>query len=395
MSKRSSQFAMAALPATHLQPLSPPKPLKKDPNFSAASRAKVRISLGPSLLPQAGVAGDDWHPLDVPRSELSLPLTLPTGQTFRWRQTGPSQFTGVIGSHLVSLKHDDRDACGGVSFFLHASSSFCSSSSTSAARSAIWDYLNLDISLGEMWRGFALADRRFDELSRRFGGGARVLRQDPVECVMQFLCSSNNNIARIDKMVGVLSSFGEYLGTVGGYPFHEFPSLERLSVVSEQQLRDSGFGYRAKYIVSAVRALQAKPGGGIAWLASLRCMELHDIIEALSTLPGVGPKVAACIALFSLDQHHAIPVDTHVWKIATRYLIPELAGAKLTARNSALVAQAFVTRFGRYAGWAQNVLFISELPSQKALLLENFANENAKKRKLNYGTLESDEGECR
>lgn len=39
-------------------------------------------------------------------------------------------------------------------------------------------------------------------------------------------------------------------------------------------------------------------------------------MDALSTLPGVGPKVAACIALFSLDHHHAIPVDTHVWQVS-------------------------------------------------------------------------------
>jgi hypothetical protein len=30
---------------------------------------------------------------------------------------------------------------------------------------------------------------------------------------------------------------------------------------------------------------------------------------------GVGPKVAACVALFSLDKHDAIPVDTHVWQV--------------------------------------------------------------------------------
>uniref|UniRef100_A0A251S733 Putative DNA glycosylase, Helix-turn-helix, base-excision DNA repair n=1 Tax=Helianthus annuus TaxID=4232 RepID=A0A251S733_HELAN len=50
----------------------------------------------------------------------------------------------------------------------------------------------------------------------------------------------------------------------------------------------------------------------------------------LTSLPGVGPNVAACIALFSLDQHHVVPVDTHVWKIATRYLVQELAGKRLT-----------------------------------------------------------------
>lgn len=72
---------------------------------------------------------------------------------------------------------------------------------------------------------------------------------------------------------------------------------------------------RAKYIIGTVNALQSKPGGGTEWLASLRNLDLHEVIDALSTLPGVGPKVAACIALFSLDQHHAIPVDTHVWQV--------------------------------------------------------------------------------
>ena len=37
-----------------------------------------------------------------------------------------------------------------------------------------------------------------------------------------------------------------------------------------------------------------------------------------SPLPGIGPKVAACVALFSLDKHDSIPVDTHVWQLALR-----------------------------------------------------------------------------
>lgn len=72
---------------------------------------------------------------------------------------------------------------------------------------------------------------------------------------------------------------------------------------------------RAKYITGTVSSLQSKPGGGNEWLLSLRKLDLEDAVSALCTLPGVGPKVAACIALFSLDQHSAIPVDTHVWKV--------------------------------------------------------------------------------
>lgn len=37
--------------------------------------------------------------------------------------------------------------------------------------------------------------------------------------------------------------------------------------------------------------------------------------EALQELHGVGPKVADCIALFSLDKLDAVPCDTHVWQV--------------------------------------------------------------------------------
>jgi hypothetical protein len=82
----------------------------------------------------------------------------------------------------------------------------------------------------------------------------------------------------------------------------------------------------------------------------------------------VGPKVAACICLFSLDKHGAIPVDTHVWNLATRYYAPHLAKKSLTPKLHAEVQQAFVDRFGPYAGWAHNCLFIGELASHRHLL---------------------------
>ncbi|KAK6938373.1 8-oxoguanine DNA glycosylase, N-terminal [Dillenia turbinata] len=299
-----------------------------------------------------------WVPLNLGKSELFLPLTFPTGQTFTWKQTSTLQFTGSIGPHLFSLKQLDS---GDVGYHIHQTSD------ESAAKLALLNFLNVGISLSQMWDEFSASDLRFAELAR-YLGGARVLRQDPVECLIQFLCSSNNNIARITKMVDFISSLGQYLGTVEGLTFYEFPSLERLSLVSEQELREAGFGYRAKYIIGAVNALRSKPGCGAHWLASLREMDLHDAVDALSTLPGVGPKVAACVALFSLDQHHAIPVDTHVWQIATRHLIPELAGALLTPKLRSHVADAFVDKYGKYAGWAQTLLFIAELPSQRALL---------------------------
>lgn len=308
-------------------------------------------------------------PLNLGKSELSLPLTFPTGQTFRWKKTGPLQYTGVVKSHLVSLKHLEN---GDVGYCFHD----CSNGDV--GRLDLLDFLNVGICLADMWEGFAASDQRFAELAP-YLAGARVLRQDPLECLIQFLCSSNNNIGRITRMVDYISSIGDYLGTVEGFDFHEFPSLERLAMVSEEELREAGFGYRAKYIVGTVKALQLKPDGGADWLSSLRELELEEVINALCTLPGVGPKVAACIALFSLDQHHAIPVDTHVWQIATRYLLPELAGVRLTSKLCNRVAEAFVARYGKYAGWAQTLLFVAELPSQRALISSQSCTVKEKK----------------
>ncbi|XP_052188254.1 N-glycosylase/DNA lyase OGG1 [Diospyros lotus] len=376
MKRKSTSIATAttAVPPTPSTPPTPqisqrtlhPKPL-------TLSSQKPRKILFPNRFnPQT----PKWVPLNLGKSELSLPLTFPTGQTFRWKKTGDQMYTGVVASHLVSLKHLQN---GDVAYCFH------NAACEADARLALLDFLNVGICLADLWQEFSASDSRFAELASHLGG-ARVLRQDPLECLIQFLCSSNNNIGRITRMVDFVSSLGNHLGTVEGFEFHEFPSLDRLSKVSEQELRDAGFGYRAKYIIGTVDALQSKPGGGANWLASLRELDLQEVIGSLSTLPGVGPKVAACIALFSLDQHQAIPVDTHVWQIATSYLIPELAGVRLTPKLCNRVADAFVRKYGKYAGWAQTLLFIAELPSQKALLPSiNWITEGQKSIKPKVG----------
>lgn len=101
----------------------------------------------------------------------------------------------------------------------------------------------MGISLNELWSEFKVSDPRFADLASHFEG-VRVLRQDPLECLVQFICSSNNNISRITKMVDFVSGLGKYLGSVLGFDFYQFPSLDRLALVSESELREAGFGYR-------------------------------------------------------------------------------------------------------------------------------------------------------
>ena len=152
-----------------------------------------------------------------------------------------------------------------------------------------------------------------------------------------------------------------------------FPTLERLCGVEERTLRDLGFGYRAPYVAKTARHVRDK--GGDTWLAGLRTADRDSAKAALLECAGVGPKVADCVALFSLDQADAVPVDTHVWRIARRDFDPTLDDvASITPKVYDRVGDLFRDRFD-HAGWAHTVLFAAELPLFADKLPEDVAAE--------------------
>lgn len=105
-------------------------------------------------------------------------------------------------------------------------------------------------------------------------------------------------------------NYGPKLGELDGVKYYDFPPPAKLAAPAvEQRLRDLGFGYRAKYIATTARVIaNEKPPG---WLQSLRKEPYKAVHEALLELSGVGPKVADCVCLMSMDKAEAVPVDTH------------------------------------------------------------------------------------
>lgn len=183
--------------------------------------------------------------------------------------------------------------------------------------------------------------------------GLRILRQtDPTETLFTFLCTANNNVARIGGMVLKLAAQGEPLE---GTEWVRFPRPDRIADLGEPELRRLGFGYRAATIVKAARRLAEL--GGSQFLQGLKERSFEESHAALTTLPGVGPKLADCILLFGLDHTEAVPVDTHIWQAAIRNYFPQYAGMSLTQHKYREIAGFLRMRFGRYAGWAQQLLF--------------------------------------
>lgn len=212
--------------------------------------------------------------------------------------------------------------------------------------------------------------------------GHRLVRQDPVECLFVFICSSNNNIQRIQQMVDKLrATYGTLLyaspldtGDERTKPteaaklsYYSFPTTETLAKKCDEiTLRALGFGYRAPFICKSSQQLLAL--GGAEYLHKIRDDatdgkdEESNYQEQLMVFTGVGRKVADCVGLFSLEKLDAIPVDTHVWQIACREFDPSLAEKKsITPSVYRAVGDHFRKRFAPYAGWAHSVLFTGDL----------------------------------
>ncbi len=81
-------------------------------------------------------------------------------------------------------------------------------------------------------------------------------------------------------------------------------------------------------------------------LSFLREWDLQEAKDWLVSLPAVGPKTAACVLLFGMGRP-ALPVDTHVFRVANRLglLPPKLTPEKAQAYLESTVPQEDHFRF--------------------------------------------------
>ncbi|XP_077180970.1 N-glycosylase/DNA lyase [Paroedura picta] len=348
----------------------------------------------PAPLPRA----TPWRSLPCPRAELRLDLVLSGGQTFRWSETNPGYWTGVLAGRVWTLtqseeqlwytlheeeKEEDRREEESLSEppvkkgrrqLLPETSRAVGTSGRSGGEQArgmegldpaqiLQDYFQLHVSLSSLYQGWSYTDAHFRNIAVKFPG-VRVLRQDPVECLFSFICTSNNHLSRITNMIQHLcQAFGRRLCQLDTKTYHAFPSLQAMAEAgAEARLRELGFGYRARFVSESARAV-LKTLGGATGLQHLRTVSYEQARHALCTLPGVGAKVADCVCLMSLDKAAAVPVDTHIWQVAKRYYGQELGmGARsVTERVHREIGNFFRSLWGPYAGWAQAVLFCADL----------------------------------
>ncbi len=188
--------------------------------------------------------------------------------------------------------------------------------------------------------------------------GLRILRQDPFQCFISFIVSSNSNIQKIKSN---LESLSEKLGEKIEFDkkeFYLFPNSKSIANSSIEEINSCGLGYRSKFVFEAANMIESKKIN----FEYLKKCSYQEAKEIILSVPGVGNKVADCILLFSLEKLNAFPLDRWMIRILEKYYSNtfKLETKSITEKQYQNLHEKIIDYFGPFAGYAQQFLFKME-----------------------------------
>lgn len=284
--------------------------------------------------------------LDQARTPFNIDYTLSCAQTFRW-QKRDNWWTGVIHGTVVKTKQTEN----GLEFV---------TSSNKVDSDFLKSYFRLDDDLPKVYSEIA-KDNHMVQAIEHFRG-LRLVRQEPWECLISFICATYKNVPAIKQMISNISSkFGEPI-EFEDETYYTFPSHHALAEADAQQLRRCKLGFRAERISQTSKLINS----GKCDLESLRTRPYEHAKRELMTLPGVGHKVADCVLLFSLDKLESFPIDVWMKRIIVKYYDAHFEGKfldrvkfknSLTPHEYQIIYDFARRHFGNYVGYAQEYLY--------------------------------------
>lgn len=188
--------------------------------------------------------------------------------------------------------------------------------------------------------------------------GLRIFNQDPFQCMISFIISSNSNIQKIKSSLEKISrKFGKKMA-IEDQEFFLFPKPEKIAKASISEIKTCGVGYRAPFIKEAAKMVTEKKIN----FEYLKNSDYDETKRNLRLIPGIGNKVADCIMLFSLNKLDAFPLDTWMIKILEKYYSKEfqIETKTITEKQYEILHEKIVDYFGPYCGFAQQFLFKME-----------------------------------
>src|SRR5659263_251129 len=251
-----------------------------------------------------------FHPHDISLSvyrikinDFNLDHSLSCGQVFRWEKK--DWWTGIVNGVIVRAKQEDGELIVESSFH----------------KELIIDYFRLDDDIQQIYASIG-RDEKIASLINKYRG-LRLIRQDPWECLISYMCSSNNTILNITNSIRRMC---ECFGNEIEKDFYSFPTPQALSCAPLCDMSQCRLGFRAPRVLK---------------------------------IEGVGNKIADCVLLFAFGKLESFPVDTHIEQIMERYYGFNFKGPKSRKRDE--MAEFARDYFGKYCGYAQEYLYLEDL----------------------------------
>lgn len=252
------------------------------------------------------------------------------GQCFRWIKQSDGSYNGIVKDKFVNVSLNNE-----ILYIKNAiESDFID----------IWyDYFDLGTDYSKIKAALEKDDIMKEAI--KTGYGIRLLRQDFWEMIISFIISANNMIPRIMKTVDKLSVIkGDCIEE--GHNAYRFPGINQLGEATLEEIDKCRAGFRCKYIYQTSQLMHKNS----ITKDVLNNLDTDTARKELMKLPGVGPKVADCILLFSGIKYDVFPTD--VW---VKRVMEELY---LKKESSLKEIQKFAKeQFGDLTGYAQQYLF--------------------------------------
>ena len=259
------------------------------------------------------------------------------GQCFRWEENEDKSYTGIVKENVINIKEQGNDYV-------------IKSVGNDEIEKLVIDYFDLNRDYKALQEKLYKIDENMKK-SIKYGQGIRLLNQDLWETLISFIISANNNIPRIQKIIKRLSkNFGKKI-IFENNEYYTFPTAQELKDVTIEKYRELGLGFRDKRIYETTQIILENK-------VNLQELENNpntlEVRETLLTLPGVGPKVADCILLFSdLKRFEVFPIDVWVNRVMNELYIHGDEN-KISKKQIEQIAKE---KFGNLAGLAQQYLF--------------------------------------
>lgn len=260
------------------------------------------------------------------------------GQCFRFNKQEDESYTGVVGNNVINVKKVDNE--------IHIKSV-----GQDNLEELVVNYFDLNRDYEQIKDKLSKIDENMEK-SISYGKGIRILNQDLWETIISFIISANNNIPRIKGIIDRMSErYGKKI-MFEGKEYYTFPTVDELSKASVEDLRTLGLGFRDVRVYETTKMIKNKEVD----LEQLKNeKDFNKVRNTLLTLPGVGPKVADCILLFStLKRWEAFPIDVWVRRVMNELYIKNPDETKVKKEEIEKIAYE---KFGNLAGIAQQYLF--------------------------------------